>query len=122
MDRYTPSGSDRRGRERFRIQAPLTVTLGKREIPALTRDLSNRGVYFYLAYSDRPQIGEDLDFVIELPPEVTLSDACRIRCHGRAVRTEETSPHETGVAAEILEYSIMSDPTSRSFEKPERDN
>jgi hypothetical protein len=53
---------------------------------------------------------------------VTLSEACRIRCHGRAVRTEDTSPHETGVAAEILEYSIMSDPNSRSFEKQETEN
>jgi hypothetical protein len=93
--------------------------LGTREIPALTRDLSNRGVYFYLAFSDRPQVGQDLDFVIELPPEVTLSNACRIRCHGRAVRTEDTSPHETGVAAEILDYSILSDPTTGSLDGSE---
>jgi len=43
-----------------------------REIPAYTRDLSNRGVYFYLASDDGGQLDQDFEFLVELPPEITL--------------------------------------------------
>jgi hypothetical protein len=46
------TANDRRRIPRFRVRAPLTVIAGDREIPAYTRDLSNRGVYFYLASDD----------------------------------------------------------------------
>jgi hypothetical protein len=99
--------NDRRERPRFRMNAPLTVFIGDREIPAYTRDLSNRGVYFYLALSDSALIDRDFEFKVELPPEITLSTCCQIRCRGRAVRTEKTSMNLTGIAAEILSYSIL---------------
>jgi hypothetical protein len=98
--------NDRRGIQRYRINAPLTLFIGDREIPAYTRDLSNRGVYFYLASSDCTLIDCDFEFIVELPPEITLSTCCRIRCKGRAIRKEETSFNLVGVAAQILDYSI----------------
>lgn len=103
---------DRRGRQRFRINAPLTLLIGDLEIPAYTRDLSNGGVYFYLAFSDSKLIDAEFEFVVELPPEITLSTCCRIRCQGRAVRKEITSNNLTGVAAEILGYSILREAVS----------
>ena len=102
--------SERRTRQRFTINAPLTLFIGDREIPAYTRDLSNRGVYFYLALADLQLADHDFEFLVELPPEITLSSCCRIRCHGRAVREEKTSNNLTGIAAEILDYSILRDP------------
>jgi PilZ domain len=102
--------SERRTRQRFSINAPLTLFIGDREIPAYTRDLSNRGVYFYLALADLPFVDCDFEFLVELPPEITLSTCCRIRCRGRAVREEKTSNNLTGIAAEILDYSILRDP------------
>jgi PilZ domain len=102
--------SERRSRQRFSINAPLTLFIGDREIPAYTRDLSNRGVYFYLALADLQLADQDFEFLVELPPEITLSSCCRIRCHGRAVREEKTSNNLTGIAAEILDYSILRDP------------
>ena len=101
------TASDRRRIQRFRVSAPLTVIVGDREIPAYTRDLSNQGVYFYLAADDSRLIEHDFDFMVELPPEITLSTSCRIRCHGRALRKEKSSMSLTGVAAEILDYSIL---------------
>jgi len=80
--------------------------LDDREISAYTRDLSNRGVYFFLAMLDAVLLGPDLEFVVELPPEITLSTCCLIRCRGRAVRSEMVSIDMTGIAAEILEYSF----------------
>ena len=99
--------TDRRERQRFSISAPLTLFLGDREIPAYTRDMSNRGVYFYLGLSDSKLIDYEFEFVVELPPEVTLSSCCRIRCKGRVVRKEENLPNVAGIAAEIAEYSIL---------------
>ena len=106
------TANDRRRSRRFRVRAPLTVIAGDREIPAYTRDLSNQGVYFYLAADDSRLIEHDFDFMVELPPEITLSTICRIRCHGRALRKEKTSMSLTGVAAEILDYSILKEAVS----------
>lgn len=106
--------NDRRGSQRFKISAPLTVVTGDREISAYTRDLSNRGVYFYLGLADSALIERDFEFLIEMPSEITLSSSCRIRCRGRLVRKETTSKNLTGagVAAEILDYSILREPVS----------
>jgi hypothetical protein len=109
MTREITSANEQRGSQRFRISAPLTVIAGDREIPAYTRDLSNRGVYFYLALADSALIDRDFEFLIDMPSEITLSASCRIRCRGRLVRKEVTSKNLTGagVAAEILDYSIL---------------
>jgi hypothetical protein len=101
---------DRRGRQRFSLNAPLTVTIGDREISAYTRDLSNRGVYFFIGSDDVPLIDHDFDFTLELPPEITLSTCCLIQCRGRAIRKDIASRNLTGVAAEILSYSIIREP------------
>ncbi|MGA2351481.1 MAG: PilZ domain-containing protein [Terracidiphilus sp.] len=98
---------DRRERQRYGISAPLTVLIGKLEIQGITRDLSNRGVYFYMDQADSAPIGGDFEFLVELPPEITLSTCCSIHCQGHVVRTDEPSRHLTGIAAEILQYSIQ---------------
>jgi hypothetical protein len=110
MVRRTPVSEatiDRRIIPRFRVRAPLTVIVGDREIPAYTKDLSNKGVYFYLASDDSGLIEQDFEFLVELPPEITLSTFCRIRCRGRALRKDKARMSLTGVAAEILDYSIL---------------
>jgi hypothetical protein len=107
MDRIMTTANDRRDSQRFSTKAPLTLFIGSREIPAYTRDLSNRGVYFYLGLADGHLIDHDFEFVVELPPEITLSTCCSIRCRGRLVRREDTAMDLTGVAAQILNYSIL---------------
>jgi len=99
--------NDRRGRERFSIDAPLMVIARDGEIPAYTRNLTNQGVYFCLALADGIVLDSVIEFVVELPSEITLSTLCRIQCRGRVVRTEKTSKDLTGIAAEILDYSIL---------------
>ena len=105
----TTTGNERRSSQRFKIAAPLTVIVGDREIPAYTRDLSNRGVYFYLTLPDSTLIDKDFEFLIEMPSEITLTRDCRIRCRGKLVRKEVTSRNLTGagIAAEILDYTIL---------------
>ncbi len=98
--------TDRRECHRFALNAPLIVRIGQREIPGFTRDLSNRGVYFYLDLADSALPGGDFEFLVELPPEIALSPSCLIHCEGRVVRTDKTSRQLTGIAAEILHYWI----------------
>jgi hypothetical protein len=110
---YTyPSAFDRRARPRFEIRARLTIIAEGREISAFTRDISNRGVFFYISPAHTPRIGQILEFVIELPAEVTLSDSCRIKCQGRVLRTKHTSWEVVGVATEVLRYAFLSDDLS----------
>ena len=104
--------NDRRERQRFSIDAPLTVIVRNGEIPAYTRNLTNRGVYFCLALADGTELDREIEFVVELPSEITLSTLCRIQCRGRVVRTEITSKNMTGIAAEILNYSILREAVS----------
>lgn len=107
MSETLATTNDRRERQRFRINAPVTLFIGDREIPAYTRDLSNRGVYLYVALTDGTQIDREFEFTVELPPEITLAACCQIRCRGQAVRTEGAAMSLTGMAIEILEYSIV---------------
>jgi len=100
------SSSERRERQRYGINAPVTILAGSREIPGFTRDLNNFGVYFYLNLADGATVGNDFDFLLELPPEITLSTCCMVRCRGRVVRTDDSSAQMTGIAARILDYSI----------------
>jgi hypothetical protein len=108
------TSDDRRGSQRFRTSVPITVFVGDSEIPGYTRDLSNRGVYFYLDLADSAQIDGNVEFLVEFPAEITLSTSCRIRSRGRVVRKERTSRNfaEIGMATEILNYSILGEAIS----------
>ena len=104
--------NDQRGRQRFSVNAPLTVIVEDREIAAYTRDLSNRGVYFYLDQADSGLIGGEFDFRVQLPPEITLSTCCLIHGKGRVLRTDSGSRQYAGIAAEILSYSMQREPAA----------
>jgi hypothetical protein len=101
------TAENRRDRQRFDINAPLTVFIGRREISGFTRNLSNKGVYFYLDLAGSAPIEGEFEFMVELPPEVTLSTCCLIRCQGRVLRADNTSRQLTGIAAQIIRYSIQ---------------
>jgi len=107
MTGSSQSANDRRERQRYGIRAPLTVIIGERRIPGFTRNLSNQGVYFHLDLNNRAMPRGNFDFLVELPPEITLSTSCLVRCQGRVVRTENLSGQLTGIAAKILNYSMQ---------------
>ena len=76
-----------------------------RELTANTRDLSYQGLYF-LAEADF-QVGNEIDFVITLPQQVTQSGDVNIRCQGIIVRVEPTENGRMGIAAKIARYEFM---------------
>lgn len=98
--------TERRANPRFDLNAPITVSVGAREFPGFTRNLSNRGVYFFLDAHDCAPVRGEIEFTVELPPELTLTANCVIRCQGRVIRADQTASQMTGIAAEILHYSM----------------
>ena len=75
------------------------------ELTAHTRDLSYQGLYF-LAEAEF-QVGNEIDFVITLPQQVTQSGDVNIRCQGKIVRVETTENGRMGIAAKIARYEFI---------------
>lgn len=101
-------GSERREARRFNMNLPMRVLPREargHELNAQTRDLSYQGLYF-LAEADF-QVGNEIDFVITLPQQVTQSGDVNIRCQGKIVRIEPTENGRMGIAAKIVRYEFM---------------
>ncbi|HXN24457.1 MAG TPA: PilZ domain-containing protein [Candidatus Dormibacteraeota bacterium] len=99
--------SDRRASRRFTMSLPLRVrpsSAKKTELSGYTRDVSFRGLYFMVDAAF--EAGNEIEFVLTLPKEVTLSGDVNIRCYGQVVRVE---PHDQrrGVAARIERYEFL---------------
>lgn len=69
MTKRSEVPNERRESQRFKLRVPLTVMREGREVSAYTRDMSNRGVFFYLAMVDRGLLESDFEFVIEFTPD-----------------------------------------------------
>jgi hypothetical protein len=82
------------------------ASAGFRTFEAHTRDLSARGVYIYL---DQPVMEKGkVEFVVTLPPEVTLTDSIRVRCTGQVVRVDrDGAGKQSGFAAQITQYEFL---------------
>lgn len=100
-------GPEKRSIRRFPLDLPISVKFldnGRREVAGHTRDVSARGVFMYLETDIR--VGALIEFVMSLPPEITLSDAIRVRCTGTVLRVEK-SGNEQGVAVAINKYDFL---------------
>jgi hypothetical protein len=103
-----PDGADRREARRFNMTLPIRLLLPHsqpEELPAQTRDVSYRGLYF-LADADF-QPGSPIDFVITLPQQVTRATDVNIHCHGQVVRVEPSDNGRRGIAAKIERYEFL---------------
>jgi len=102
--------NDKRATRRFALRLPVSVRYGENgeEHAAQTRDVSARGICFYV--DSAIQAGSALDFTLTLPPEITLTESIRVRCKGRVVRVEGGGPaNKLAVAAVIGEYEFLAD-------------
>jgi len=103
-------GKDKRATRRFPLRLPVSVTYGEpvEEHAAQTRDVSARGICFYI--DSGIQAGAGIDFTLTLPPEITLTEAIRVRCKGHVVRVEGGDPtNKLAVAAVIDEYEFLAE-------------
>ncbi len=106
----TQAEQEQRNTRRFALQLPLSVKYVEgslREGAAQTRDVSARGVFFYM--DSNVQVGSDLEFTLTLPSEITLTDSIRVRCKGKVVRVEDRGSERIGVAAAIDQYDFISE-------------
>jgi PilZ domain len=108
LNAETIEGVERRAAPRFTIRLPLTIKVGGGEIAAVTRDISSSGVYFYLE-SDHGQIAPSgsIEFIIVLPPEITLSTHMRVACKGKVLRRHHPTALGIGMVAVIDSYSFI---------------
>src|SRR5882672_1529002 len=98
---------DKRSTRRFSLDLPISVRFldnDKLELAGHTRDVSSRGVFMYL--DTEVKVGGPIEFVMTLPPEITLSNPIRVRCTGRIVRVDKLA-QEQGVAAAIDKYDFV---------------
>lgn len=99
---------ERRAARRFALQIPVTVMRGEGAPgePAQIRDVSARGICFYL--DSAVEQGSSIAFTLTLPPEITLTESIRVQCKGRVVRVEKGIPEgKLAVAALIEEYEFL---------------
>ena len=101
-------GSERREARRFNMNRPLRVMPRESkglELNAQTRDLSYQGLYF-LAEADF-EVGNEIEFVITLPQQITQAGDVNIRCQGKIVRVETMENGRMGIAAKIARYEFI---------------
>ena len=100
-----------RAAERFRLNLPMTVrwdtASGIAEAHTQSRDVSSRGVYFFL--QKQIENGSRLEIVLTFPDQIRLSGQGRTRvyCRGRVRRTEVMESDRVGVAAQIETYRFL---------------
>ena len=92
---------EKRAARRFPLRLPVSVSYGesKGELAAESRDVSARGICFFA--ESGIQVGSAIDFTLTLPPEITLTEAIRVRCTGRVLRVEGVPAGKMSVAAAI---------------------
>jgi PilZ domain len=105
----THQEKEKRATRRFALHLPMSVRCdGSDEREAQTRDVSARGVCFYL--DSAIQAGSNIDFTLTLPPEITLTESIRVHCKGRVLRVEGGPTNgKMAVAAVIDEYEFLAD-------------
>jgi hypothetical protein len=99
---------EKRGARRFPLRVPVTVDHENAAQSAQLRDVSARGICFYLESSVAQ--GSPIGFTLTLPPEITLTESIRVQCKGRVVRVENArADGKLAVAAVIEEYEFLAE-------------
>jgi hypothetical protein len=101
---------EKRATRRFALRLPVAVTYsenGSQQKNAQTRDVSARGICFYVDSAIAP--GSAIEFTLTLPPEITLTESIRVRCKGKVVRVDD-GDGKVAVAAVIDEYEFLAEP------------
>lgn len=100
---------EKRSMRRFSLDLPISVKFldnDKSDLSGHTRDVSSRGVFMFL--EKEIAVGAPIEFVMTLPPEITLSEPVRVRCSGKVIRVDKGG-QEQGVAVAIDKYDFVSE-------------
>src|SRR5437879_11750010 len=86
------TGQEKRATRRFALRLPVSVTYrenGSQEKTAQTRDVSARGICFYL--DSAITAGSPIAFTLTLPREITLTERLGVPWKGAVARGEHGS-------------------------------
>jgi PilZ domain-containing protein len=101
--------AERRGEQRYPLRLPVLVRSlhgCMQEQSSLTKDVSARGVFFYV---DRRLVrATAVELILTLPAEITLTESIQVRCRGRVSRVVSRSDGSNGVAVVIEQYHVGS--------------
>ena len=100
---------EKRTTRRFSLDLPIAIKFlenGTYEVTGRTRDVSSRGVFFYVNSSITE--GSPIEFTMTLPPEITLSSPIRVHCTGKVVRVDKSTLGQ-GVAVAIDKYDFLTE-------------
>jgi hypothetical protein len=104
----TDAKRERRSGQRVPVQVPVSLkaTSDAGASSGLTRDLSRGGVFLY---TDAQIIaGSEIEMVLILPPEITMSEQQWVCCRASVVRVEDGREGKGfGVAASIRSMDIL---------------
>jgi hypothetical protein len=102
--------TEKRKARRVALQMPIKVRVPNGGEPserdAETRDLSERGVFFFVD----AEVGEGslIELVMMLPPQVTLTEKQWVCCQARVVRVEAGDKEgSSGIAAVIENCAVL---------------
>src|SRR2546429_7971582 len=100
---------ERRAIQHFSMRLPLTgrwtSDAADGETSTESRDVSSRGVYFFLSKDVKE--GSPVEILLTLPNEITMAGPVRVRCLGRVQRTEPRDEGAIGVVAAIERYEFL---------------
>ena len=107
-----PGSSKRRSLVRQFLNLPVRVELNPGSGRTLvvtkgrTRDVSNRGAYFWARGTFR--LGQSLHLTWSIPAELNYQSALEIRCVAEVVRLDPEEPRQpgVGVGVTILQFGI----------------
>jgi len=103
---------DRERRQGFRLtlKQNIFLVLGSegRAVPALMKNFSSGGAFFYCDQSIRRE--ERVGLIVELPPEVTGGASRRVWCLGKVLRIEEDiTSGNFGIAIGFQRSQVLAD-------------
>ena len=103
-------GIERRVAQRFDYHRSVSIRQGSAEGLAFTQDLSARGMFLY---TDMVlHVGDDLEVVLDMPSEITLSTDTRVRCQVKVLRVSPAaSSQKSGVAVLVRNYEFLKEET-----------
>jgi hypothetical protein len=100
-----PIRLERRARQRFEVNLPVTMQLDGSTLAGFTQDVSARGIFLY---SEKPiSEGARLELTLTLPSEVTLTESMRVRCCGRVLRCSPSAGQRHGIAVYLESYEYL---------------
>ena len=112
---------ERRSTQRFDFNRSVAVRHGIEEGLAFTQDLSARGMFLY---TDMVlSAGDDLELVLNMPSEITLSEDVRVRCQVQVLRVlPAASSHKSGVAVLVKNYEFLKEAVEISASRAGEDS